>query len=326
MSEHNSKNDETNVDPEETSPQEQDKLQSNSASSREELGTVTEEEVAADSSEPDASADELEGAEEADTVAAETDSEEDGAVEDAEKQAESEEVPEPRRRDEGVEKQKTKPIVTRKQVVVALISVVAVIAVLAVVAWFFPVLKVRNIEVEGNAHLEAETIVEASGIEEGENLLRVATREAATNVVGLQRIREATVNTSWPSTVVINVQERRVVAFMDSPDGILLVDEAGQTFTDGEPPTQAVRIDAEPDQDLAPVIEVAAALTDFGAEAVEHIAMDGSHAIRLVLHDGRTVFWGTAEDNENKAIALEAAIKMEGEHFNITDPNMITVR
>ena len=46
----------------------------------------------------------------------------------------------------------------------------------------------------------------------------------------------------------------------------------------------------------------------------------------LRLREGRTVVWGAAEDNANKALALESVLQMEGTEFNISNPELVTTR
>ena len=42
------------------------------------------------------------------------------------------------------------------------------------------------------------------------------------------------------------------------------------------------------------------------------------------LKDERTVFWGASEDNANKALAFETILKMEGQNWNISNPELVT--
>ena len=52
----------------------------------------------------------------------------------------------------------------------------------------------------------------------------------------------------------------------------------------------------------------------------------GKYTYELRTADGRTVVWGAPEDNENKALALETVLQMDGQRFNIANPQLVTSR
>ncbi|WP_018020872.1 cell division protein FtsQ/DivIB [Corynebacterium doosanense] len=212
------------------------------------------------------------------------------------------------------------------------LGVVAVLAVLAgalALAWFVPIFRVSTIAVDGTRQIDQQSVLDASGLTEGENLLRIDTTDAARGVVSLPRVREATVARAFPDTVRIEVVERRVAAWIDDSGQPVLIDERGEPFSDGEPPESAVRLEGvrqDQTEELAGAVAVAAALSDESARLVDHLRVEGPSAYTLHLDDGRTVFWGAPVDNENKAVALETVLKREGSSWNISNPAMVTVR
>lgn len=217
----------------------------------------------------------------------------------------------------------------RWPVVLALLVAAVVAAAALAVAWWVPVFRVSTIDVEGARQIGQQAVVDASGIAEGENLLRVDTSDAARGVVSLPRVREATVTRSWPSGVHIDVVERRVVGWIDDGGQPLLIDEQAEPFSDGEPPESAVRLDGvkrDQAEELSGAVAVTAALSEDAARLVDFLSVDGPSAYTLHLTDGRTVFWGAPEDNENKAVALETVLKREGGNWNISNPAMVTSR
>lgn len=217
----------------------------------------------------------------------------------------------------------------RLRIVVAVIAVLAVLAGAAVAVWALPVFRVAEVTVEGNTQVEPAQIIEASGVVEGENLLQIDQVDAASGVVTLPRIREATVSRSLPDAVRIDVVERRVVAWLDQGGQPVLIDDTGAPFVDGEPPQSAVRIEGVTEEDselLSGAVEVSSSLSEGAADWVDHLRVDGPAEYVLVLTDGRTVNWGAPGDNHNKAIALETVIQRPGETWDISDPTMATSR
>ena len=97
--------------------------------------------------------------------------------------------------------------VSAKLIAGVIAAIVAVAVIAAAVMWTVPVLKVRNFHVEGVHQLDPAQVEEASGVPEGENLLRVNAREAASGVAGLDWVDSVTVSRDFPSTLTINVAE-----------------------------------------------------------------------------------------------------------------------
>lgn len=217
----------------------------------------------------------------------------------------------------------------RWPIVVAVAAVLAVIAGVVASAFAFPIFTVGTIEVQGTTQLDNEQVLEASGLEEGANLVRVDTNAAARGVVALPRVREATVSRSLPNTVVVEVVERRVVAFLDEPEGPVLIDEQGEPFSDGAPPESAIRVEAISKDDaelLEGAVAIAAALPDGVAKNVDHVSAQSESTYTLYMKDGREIFWGLAEDNHNKAIAVEAIVQREGQRWDVSNPQLVTQR
>lgn len=203
------------------------------------------------------------------------------------------------------------------------LATLLVLAVLAGVAWFTPLFSVRHFVVEGQEHTTEAEIIEASGIRQGENLLRLDYTTAATQVYALPWVKEVKATYSLPSTVRISVEERTPLVWIARPEGIALVDETGQPFVLAEPPMGTVEVSGE--ADLPKVVEVAKALGD-QRPLVARIDAVSPRDIVLELHDGRRVRWGAAEDNHDKARALKVVLSQEGQEWDISDPTLVTVR
>lgn len=215
----------------------------------------------------------------------------------------------------------------RIALLVAAAAVAAVIA--AVVVWAFPVFKVSAIEVTGNERVTEETVWELTGVPEGENLLRVDTVAAASGVVSDPWVSAATVTRQLPSTLKVELQERTVVAYREGDDGPVLIDSTGTPFIVGAPPEGAVRVAgdaADEEAVLAGAVDIAAAIPAGVREQVATLEAESARSYTFVLHDGRRVYWGASTDNANKALAMETVLQRDGSEWDISNPELVTVR
>lgn len=204
-----------------------------------------------------------------------------------------------------------------------------VLAVLWAVVYFTPLFSVKNVEVEGNAHLDNEDVVAAADVAEGTPLAQVNMRQTASNVVSLPWVKSATASRKWPSTISVEVVENVAVAYRSSSEGMHLIDREGKEFAVDTPPEDAVELTGSADKDEAvrkDAVDIASALSDTGRGAVKSIEAKSKYEFVLNLKDDRIVVWGASEDNKNKSLALDTVLQREGKEFNVTNPRQITVK
>lgn len=216
-----------------------------------------------------------------------------------------------------------------KRVVAISAAVVVTLAVLWSVVAFTPLMSVKHIEVEGNAHVSSEDVVNASGVQEGTPLARVNMRNAASGVASIPWVKTATASRSWPSTIKLSVTENDAVAFFNQEDGAHLLDAEGREFAVDTPPENAVELtgSAATDETVRKgAVDIAGTFSEHARESVESIEARGKHDYVLHVKEGRTVTWGASEDNRNKSLALDTVLQREGAEFNITNPQLVTVR
>ena len=77
--------------------------------------------------------------------------------------------------------------------------VVAVVIALAV--YFFPIIRVASFDVQGANNVDTREIEVASGIQKGENLLRIDTAAAAQRIAAVPWVKKVTVERALPGTV-----------------------------------------------------------------------------------------------------------------------------
>lgn len=212
----------------------------------------------------------------------------------------------------------------RRRSLIALAACFAFIGAVAAAMPFTPMMPVRGISVDGNVNLGDEDIQAATGIEVGTPIARVDVREAASNVAANPWVESATVSRDWPNAVGVEVVEHVPVAWVDQNGEPHLIDRDGRDFVVAPPPPGAVQLDGVSEEEMPAAVEVAAAITDRARPRVRALTTDGPYSFALVLDDDRTVYWGAAEDNHNKAIALETVLQMEGQAFNISNPELVS--
>jgi len=221
---------------------------------------------------------------------------------------------------------------SRKAIALITTAVVVLIAIAVAVAWFVPVFKVESIEINGAVRTDTEVAREVSGITAGDNLLRIDATAAAHAIAEMPWVASVTLNRKLPSTVDITLTEREAAVFIRRSDGDHIIDTEGQPIVIGTPPVGTIEVTGTryDDPDVLPaVIDVITAIDDHDPklrEVIATIEAPDQFDILLRLTDGREVYWGSSENNHDKAVALSTVIQREGQRWNISSPSMVTVR
>ncbi len=85
--------------------------------------------------------------------------------------------------------------------------------------------RVSTIEVEGNSLYTSEEIIEASGIEQGDNLFFINRFSAISRIFSkLPYVEKAVINRSLPNRLVIVVTESQAIACVSAEDGTWAID------------------------------------------------------------------------------------------------------
>jgi cell division protein FtsQ len=91
----------------------------------------------------------------------------------------------------------------------------------------------RHIEISGNRLLAKEEILDRLGLKHRVNLWQTDPEGLARNLLKLPAIRRVTVERKFPDTLIIQVVEREPLCLVDSPKGLLELDEAGVILSVG---------------------------------------------------------------------------------------------
>jgi cell division protein FtsQ len=208
--------------------------------------------------------------------------------------------------------------------------VIAVTVVLAVVGtWlvaFSSVFGVRNVDVRGVHVLTADQVRAAADIKDGTPLVRLDTSAITKRVEQLPDVESAQVSTSFPSTVVIMVEERVAVGFVQRGGKVWLVDHTGALYrtVPNRPaglPHFVLPTGAAQQSTAAAVAAVASALPRALEHEVRSIQALDPSAITLVLTRQRQVRWGSADRTAEKAAVLPALLRRPVTYVDLTDPD-----
>lgn len=217
-----------------------------------------------------------------------------------------------------------------KRIAGVIAAMVAVGLLVGAALWVFPILRVGDFVVEGNEHIDSAAVEEATRVGIGTNLVRVNAREAAAGVASLPWVESATVSRSFPSKLKVELVEHKAIAFKKEGDDSELIDAAGEGFVRETPPEGTVEITGSVEPGSEQMAQAAAAISALSPELraqVESLEVKDAYSLSFNLRDGRSVFWGTSDgDDANKARAFATVLKMDGQHWNISNPELVTAR
>lgn len=195
-----------------------------------------------------------------------------------------------------------------------------------VVLYFAPLLAVRQVQVSGLRTIGPEIVETRAGVQRGTPLLQVDTHAVARRVAGVPQVDEVTVRRDYPSTLTIEVVERLAVVTVEVDGAMHLVDDSGIDFGEGVAPEGTPVLTLGPAaRDRLPQIvrELSTILQEVRTTAgqqVTAIAVGSPADIVLTLADGRTVEWGAAGRDHEKAVALQLVLRQPGQTWNVSNP------
>jgi cell division protein FtsQ len=162
-----------------------------------------------------------------------------------------------------------------------------------------PRFALREIQVSLAAHVPRDEVLELAGVAEGDRLLAIDTEPLAARVAAHPWVRSVRVRRQLPSTLIIDLTERRAAAAV-SLGGLYLVDETGHPFkkatmeeADGLPVLTGIDRAWYAEQKEASegaIREALALLADYGARpgrpALSELNIDPRFGFSLFLLDG----------------------------------------
>lgn len=212
---------------------------------------------------------------------------------------------------------------------IALAAVVSVLVIVYLVV-FTSLFGVRTVEVTGTQTIPAEAVRAAAAIEQGTPLVRLDTEEVRARVAALPKVFSVEVSRSFPSTVEIAIVERAPVAMVTAADGVHLVDGTGLDYEVvkqaplGLPELVVSTVRPDDPSTRAAVAVLSAIPQQLRAQLVKVTAKTAGN-VQLILADGRTVKWGSADSSQRKAAVLAPLLTRPGTVYDVATPDFPTV-
>lgn len=216
-----------------------------------------------------------------------------------------------------------------KMVLAALLTAVLVVG-LGLILYFTPLMSVREIEVTGITAVTREEVLDMARVRPGTPLLQVDTGRVADRVATIRRVASTRVQRQYPSVLGISVVERVPVVYKDFPDGPHLFDRDGVDFATAPPPRMLPFFDVEnpgpADPSTLAALQVMTSLAPEVAGQISRVAAPSVASITLTLGDGRVVVWGNTDRTAEKAQKLAALLTQPGQTYDVSSPDLPTVR
>nr|PZN43552.1 MAG: cell division protein FtsQ [Actinomycetota bacterium] len=218
-----------------------------------------------------------------------------------------------------------------RPVVLVLLLAAGVVAAATWLVFLSPLLGVERVEVRGNSGIPDEVVRRAAGVATGEPLAAVDLAAVRARVAALPPIESVRVERAWPRTLLIRVRERTPIAVAQSGDRVALVDRFGvvvslrDTAPEGLPRLRVARV-APDDPAARAALAAVHALPEGLARRVAEVRAEDATSVSLRLADGRTVNWGGAEHGDLKARVLLSLLRYPGRSYDVSSPDVATVR
>ncbi|MDQ1703140.1 MAG: cell division protein FtsQ [Frankiaceae bacterium] len=215
-----------------------------------------------------------------------------------------------------------------------LLPVVGVLAALGFAAWVVLVstwLGVHDVQVAGEGRVSAAQVVAAAAVPDGAPLARLDTAGIAARVSKLAPVATVRVTRQWPRAIRITVTERVPFAVVSINGTPWLVDRSAIPFDKAGaaqstlPHITTAHAGAD-DEATKAGLDVLAALPADVLSRVNRIDVPGPEEVTLALTGGKTVVWGSARDSAKKAAVLDAVLKQPGKVYDVSTPDVVTVR
>ena len=196
--------------------------------------------------------------------------------------------------------------------------------------WFSSWLSAEQVTVAGAEQLAPAEVEQAAGVPLGEPLARVDLDAVRTRLESLAIVRSVDVVRGWPHTVEITIEERQAVAVVQIGTSLRGLDAEGVVFRDFRtaPPDlpRVLTSSGASSEALREAAAVVSALPPDLGPRVDHVSVASVDQIELVLRDGRTVVWGSAEESEQKAEVLAVLLGQEARTYDVSVPGNPTTR
>lgn len=217
-----------------------------------------------------------------------------------------------------------------RQAFVALLTV-CVVSTTVWLVFFSPVLGVRSVEIVGNFTVPADQIKKRAAVADLHPLATVDLGAVQSRVLEIRQLASAKVERAWPSTLKIEVVERKPVAVVPYGGRAALIDRKGfvTEVRDVAPPQLPVlRVDRPGPADPATVaaIKVIGELPDSLLARIDEVRATSPEGISFRLTNGRTVVWGGTDRGADKIRVLQALLPRTATVYDVSSPDIVSMK
>ncbi|WP_336209126.1 cell division protein FtsQ/DivIB [Nonomuraea sp. LPB2021202275-12-8] len=206
-----------------------------------------------------------------------------------------------------------------------------VVGTAAWLVFFSPVLGVRSVEIVGNVTVPADKIRQTAGVADLHPLATVNLADVQVRVQSIRQVASARVDRVWPGTLKIEVVEREPVAQVAAGGKAALLDKLGVVIEvrDVAPPLVPVLKVDRPgagDQATMAALRVIGSLPGEIGGRVRQVSATTAEDVTMTLSDGRTIIWGGVDRPEDKARILTSMLRRRAEVYDVSSPDVITLK
>ena len=208
------------------------------------------------------------------------------------------------------------------------IALVVVTGIVAACLWFFPILKVGNVVIsQRDQTSEADIAAITDGLQ-GQNILRVDTTAVASALSALPWVAEARVAKKFPDTIDVSLVEHRAVLVAEREDGDHLIDANGKVFVVAHRLDYTVPITntkGDNQETFQAAVSIIASIAESERGKITEIKAVTPYSFDIIAGD-KTIVWGAAENNGEKARAFSVALQRSESTIDITGAPTISVQ
>ena len=186
-----------------------------------------------------------------------------------------------------------------------------------------PILSIRNVEVEGNVYADPTMLGEVISDLKGEPILTADLHGAETRLESIPWVREASLSTHLPSRVLIQIVERRPIAFYRAVDGFnRVIDRDGRVLDviQGDPvdyfPIRGTGPNLSAGDTVGqPFLGAAQLINALPADLLARLiamAVSADGDVSMSLTDEVEVLFGRPNDFQTKLVGVVNEIKKQG--------------
>ena len=187
---------------------------------------------------------------------------------------------------------------------------------------------VASLEIQVADDSIRKPIENVAAIEIGERISDLNLTAAAARITSLPQVRTASVTRRWPDRIVISVDLRQPIGWLQFQDEIWYLDETGEKYQPQvtKPRTGLPEFDAGSDKLLLAATTAFFDLPKKLTNKVARVTAATSSNIRFILTSDITIIWGSAERGERKSEVLTVLLQRKAKTYDVSAPDLPTIR